>query len=945
MLIDALDECREEDRSALLEILNDLMATSPQLHVFISGRPEVDIQKALAGRVIVKIGVEDNQLDIAKYVQEKMTRHPRWDKFTESTKVEVVNTLLEKSKGMSVISPSQCSFPSNYVVSDADNIFRFRLTALQVDELLLELFEEDLKARLPKLPKDLTAAYDEIYSRQISKHGRVRSAVTERALIWVLAARTPVSSALLLSAVRIDVDYYNDHLLDTHSTKSTVSLTKDESDHVEYITSEVDEDLLQKLCTNLLTLNSNTDQWTFAHASVAEYIQEHHFSLTYAHSYLGFACLMLIIDLSESKSTNRPIGAAGGLGLASQQTHQMIDHPVFKYAIEKWVGHVARVDQDLEDSISKIRHWQDDAAGSQKNMKTDRLSLLVEIFFGDTINGSRAYCFWCEHTYKYYLVEVLKNFWPWYSPSYRFGRCELLKSSISRKDMVSTVIALGLTCLSARWWEKLKVPPQLTVCMPESHERGNHLHVASVYGTSWIVSALLDAGMDINMRTSHGRLPLTLAHERHRSEAARTLFERGGYDSKSLTGRENPQYQALMRENADVVGDLLLCEGYRNQSGTGSDSACGSVSASTAAVLQILVEECVVGALHSTHEWEHDMALFLQEFGIDLDVQSIGGVDMLTAQDLDRFTRTWESSIGMLELIPFTCGSLLESACSDGNLVAVRFMVEAWGQDVNAVSGEGVYGTPLIAAVCRDQAEVVEYLLNSGAEVNCQVAIGFYHSALTAAVCCWDSSMMRVLVEHGTDVNLQLEHGECGSALAYAVGAHECSQSEWQVPFLINNGADVNMVLRRGRHGSALVAAVASRPSGSSGALENLKLLLDAGADPNLALECGDYGSPLIAAAAVGDPSIVRCLLDCGANVNYATALGYFDTALMVADSEGNADIFQCLVDNGADVNRPETREAEGLLAARAQKRGQEPSKLFYFMRSLEARLPSHVRL
>lgn len=1016
VLIDALDECiLERDRRNLIEMLSGLMAgTNRRLLVFVSGRPEVDIQKAIGDRAVVKIRVEDNQRDIAKFVQEKMEEHCRWDKFTEATQVEVVRTLLEKSQGMSVTLPSQCS--SSFVVSDNDNVLRFRLTALQVDELLQELFEEDVLARLGRLPKNLTAAYDDIYSRQISNHGGVRSAITERALIWVLAARTPVSSSLLLSAVRIDVSCYNDQLINIRDTNPAVSSTKNTPDGFKHINGEVDEDLLQELCTNLLILDSSINRWSFAHTSVAEYLEEHYFSSIHAHAYLGFACLLLTIDLSKSVSAKRPVGAVECLRLTAAQdlNPQLVDdswlaagqdldpqpdepreghrrypkirQPLLTYAVKWWPGHVARVAQELEGSTGKeIDHRQGNAAGSHTSTKTDGLKLLVESFFDDSADGNAAYRFWCNWNttslyqnwegYGFISKSWSRNLWT---------RMRYLVDSLRHKDKVSTVVALGLYNFLPGWWEKLKVPSssRLTVGIPISGSyHGNYLHAASFFGPAELVSALLDAGMDINERTSDGRLPLTLAQTGDCEGAFRVLFERGRYDPNSLTGLDNPLFQAVNHKNVDMVR-YLLCRGADpNQRCTRLEDEHGwalqqAATHDNITLLRILVEEgravpdlniaicaayylkldalkylilnagiapnarvapegrvkydgsetIMMAAAHKIHEWEDVVIFCLQECGVDFKVQLIDDpylTKLFGLIETDRCHREGGDMAMGMWLPQANCGSLLESVASSGTLTAVRFVVEAWEQDVNAVSGVGDYGSPLIAAAFSARTDVVQYLLNKGAEVNCQVPGGNYHSALVAALSVdkmpgYDESRistLRLLLGHGADVNLRLEYGDHGSALSFV--AAECFLEEWKLEFLIRNEADVNMVLRRGRFASALVAAAALGPHAPKG----LKLLLDAGADPNLPLECGHYGSPLIAAAAeaLGDTDIVQYLLDRGAGVNYTTTCGEFTTALMAAASGGHKNIFRCLVGNGADLTRLENREAEALLAVRSQ--------------------------
>lgn len=104
IIIDALDECSSEDEWVeLIDLFNELMRTCQRpLKVFISSRPEGRIIHALRNMAGLEIGMDDNQGDIAKLINEKLPSHYRWGKFNERTRSTVINILLEKSKGMSV---------------------------------------------------------------------------------------------------------------------------------------------------------------------------------------------------------------------------------------------------------------------------------------------------------------------------------------------------------------------------------------------------------------------------------------------------------------------------------------------------------------------------------------------------------------------------------------------------------------------------------------------------------------------------------------------------------------------------------------------------------------------------------------------------------------------------------------------------------------------------
>ncbi len=80
----------------------------------------------------------------------------------------------------------------------------------------------------------------------------------------------------------------------------------------------------------------------------------------------------------------------------------------------------------------------------------------------------------------------------------------------------------------------------------------------------------------------------------------------------------------------------------------------------------------------------------------------------------------------------------------------------------------GRYGSALAAAAHSEDLEVVEFLINKGAEVNMPLQCGEYGSALVAAVFS-GYEVVEFLINKGAEVNMQLEHGPFTAALDYAM--------------------------------------------------------------------------------------------------------------------------------------------------------------------------------
>ncbi len=266
--------------------------------------------------------------------------------------------------------------------------------------------------------------------------------------------------------------------------------------------------------------------------------------------------------------------------------------------------------------------------------------------------------------------------------------------------------------------------------------------------------------------------------------------------------------------------------------------------------------------------------------------------------------------------------------------------------------------TPLSLAIKTERWDIIDLLLDAGAEIN--LAAHGYDTPLGLAARIGDTELMQHLIDRGADINgapdadtplvsaakdgcvesvrFLLDHGadvnaetECGTPLiAGALYAHEQfvpiarilleagadvnkatlentpliaaarAASVDSVRFLLEAGADVNKATLGY---TPLIAAA------EEGFMDGVRLFLDAGADVNIQ---SDFYTPLIAAAEGGNRDIVRLLLDAGADVNAKTE---FSTALIEAVEKGNIEIVRMLLDAGADVHAT-TRDHAPLVSA-----------------------------
>lgn len=203
-------------------------------------------------------------------------------------------------------------------------------------------------------------------------------------------------------------------------------------------------------------------------------------------------------------------------------------------------------------------------------------------------------------------------------------------------------------------------------------------------------------------------------------------------------------------------------------------------------------------------------------------------------------------------------GNALHAACQNGHKKLVAILldndadVDSRGNLVERFSGEMGPVTPLYSAVIKKDLEIVELLVEKGADPNIQE--GHFGNVLQAA-CNNDKAsvpLARMLLENGADVNAQSP--TFGDALQAA-----CAAGNWElVNLLLNSGADVNC------HGSKCSNAIVS--ACSNGHLHVATLLIDRGADIDA---CGgEFGNAIQSAAYLGRETVVQWLLDNGADAD-----------------------------------------------------------------------------
>jgi ankyrin repeat protein len=194
------------------------------------------------------------------------------------------------------------------------------------------------------------------------------------------------------------------------------------------------------------------------------------------------------------------------------------------------------------------------------------------------------------------------------------------------------------------------------------------------------------------------------------------------------------------------------------------------------------------------------------------------------------------------------------TAVSVGDKSAVASLLS---KGVKAKASDVTGRTPLLLAAGNGYDEIVQLLINNGADVNAKTK--------------------NTLTPYGSLTPLFAAANYKGHAQT--------------VRELLAAGADTEA---RDMHGETPLMAAARR-----GEVEIVKTLISAGANIN-ALASQDNGTALMSAAAWGRAEVVRVLIQAGGQVNARTTSGY--TTVMFAAEKGYTDIAKELIAAMADV-------------------------------------------
>jgi ankyrin repeat protein len=428
------------------------------------------------------------------------------------------------------------------------------------------------------------------------------------------------------------------------------------------------------------------------------------------------------------------------------------------------------------------------------------------------------------------------------------------------------------------------------------------LHAACANGHLEIATFLVEEyNANVNKVTVKGLCPLFEAAFHGHLEIVKYLLERGNatINQANHLGAD-PLGAAACQGHVDVA-EYLVRKGanLKQQTDTGMTPLMAAAANAHIPMVRYFIKALapleqvtatgMTALAIAVSRGHHDVLKVLHEAGAKVDPPCVPSVVHLAA------TSGYEEILDYL----LTAGANKDTvdaagthpcyaAALQGHLPAVRRLLKA-SVSPNATCPRDD-ATPLHAAACGRNLDILQYLVASGAAVGSKDKAG--RTALHYAVQNGALPMVRYLVQNGSPLDEEDAKGVSPAFLCCHVGNLDILECLFQ--------AGVQPAQASSQNGTLLHAAA------NAGHIDVVTRLLDA----RLFVNAQDnHGlTPLLLACGQGHTPVVKKLIDASANVNVCDGNGI--SPLLRASYAGKLEVVQMLVRSGADVN---TADHKGL--------------------------------